>query len=375
MFTDIFQMIAHIDVLSSTLVNGRIKSVGLDGPPGSGKTTILEGPFAQAWSKFAGKPVDVINDIVSTREPTDVRGLPLLDKRDPDMPAYRYGRPDLFQRIWLSPCFKDGLILLNLDEFTQADQSMQKVLADLIQNGRVGEYVLPSNVWVVATGNRLSDNAGVSRQLSMLTNRMAWYHLTLPIEHWAAHALDLDLPPLCRAFAVRFPDIFADRVPPREGAFCTNRSFTEFSQYLRTYIKVRGMSSTHVPDNIWARATAHGMIGEEIATRFFAYVKVADQLPSDEDILQRPESAKMPDEWAVDAQFAAVSMAMSLATRNILNIKPAVQYIMRAPTKELVVQALTTLNLSDKTRALTMNNFEVNQWLSENMALVGAVRR
>ena len=368
----IFNLIGHIDVLASTIVNGRIKSFGIDGPPGCGKTQVLVTEFADAWARFTGRPVSVVLEILSMREATDIAGLPLLDKSNPEFPAYRYGTPDIFRRVMQAEHFHDGNVLLVLDEFTQCPLDMQKVVADLIQNGRTGEYTLPNNVWIVATGNRLSDGAGVTKQLTMLTNRMVWYHVTLPIKHWVDYAQRINLPPLAISFAERFPDIFADCVPPKEGAFCTNRSYTEFSQYLKSYNEVRGLPVMHVPsaDNVWAMNTARGMVGDDVANRFFAFSKVADQLPTREDILRDPHTARIPDDWNIDAQYAAMNLALSVAKEGFLELAPAVKYILRLPLKELHVSAVMTLNKHPSTKGLTMNNPDLQVWMQHNVALM-----
>lgn len=368
----IFNLIDHIDVLASTYVNGRLKSFGVDGPPGCGKTQVLVTEFADAWARFTGKPVSVVLEILSMREATDIAGLPLLDKSDPEHPAYRYGRPDIFRRVMDAEHFEDGYVLLVLDEFTQCSQDMQKVVSDLIQNGRTGEYTLPPNVWVVATGNRLSDGAGVTRQLSMLTNRMVWYHVTMPIKHWANYAQRIDLPPLAIAFAQRFPDIFADKVPPREGAFCTNRSYTEFSQYLKAYNQVRSLPAIHVPDaeNVWAMNTACGMVGEDVARRFFAFSKIADQLPTEEEILRNPHTARVPEDWQIDAQYAAMNLAVSVGKKGFLELAPAVKYLLRLPLKELHVAGMMALHNHPTTRGIAMNNPDFSVWMQHNTALI-----
>jgi hypothetical protein len=366
---NIFELVQNVDVMYNTRINGRIKPFGIRGAPGCGKTSILASAFRDALAKHTGKPVDVLIDILSTREAPDIRGLPIPIKTDPARPMYRYAVPDIVNRICNSPAYDDGVVIYMLDEFTGCSMDIQKVAADMIQRGYIGEYELPDNVWLIATGNRLSDSSGVQRQLAMLTNRMAWYEVELPFEHWLRHARAIALPPLCVAFAERFPKHFASEVPPRDGAFCTYRSFTEFSQYLKAFNSTRNKDLVHVEDSVWARNTADGMIGQAATLEFFAFCRVADQLPSRKDVLTKPESASVPAAWQIDAQYAAASMAVAIAMEDPLNVAPAVKYLMRLPTIELTVKAMVDLN-THSGGAITMNNPDASRWLSQHKALV-----
>lgn len=365
---NIYELVNNISTLANTRVNGHIKPFLIIGAPGCGKTTILETAFADAWSKLTGKPTDVIVEILSNKEAPDVRGLP-IPMRNTEWPTYRYAKPDLLDRIERSPCFHDGQVLVVLDEFTKCDSAMQKVTADLLQNYRIGEYPLPSNVWLVATGNRQQDSSGETRQHAMLTNRLPRINVELPIEYWARHARAIGLPPISIAFAERFPTHFAEAVPPRDGAFCTYRSFTELSKYLGTWNATHAKDLTHVEDNTFTRSLAYGMIGEAAALEFFAFARVAEQLPTRQEVLSSPDTAVIPMAHAVDAQYAACNMAMSLAMEDVLHLAPALKYIMRLPTIELAVKAMVELNKSHG-GAITMNNPEAARWLSQHKALV-----
>lgn len=366
---NINELTKNIATLCGTRVNGYIKPFMIVGAPGCGKTTILETDFAEAWSRLTKKPTDVIIEILSNKEAPDVRGLPVVIRQEGQPTVYRYAMPDLFDRIRRSPCYKNGQILVVLDEFTKCDWPMQKVTADLVQNYRIGEYTLPDNVWFVLTGNRQQDNSGESKQLAMLTNRIPRFNVELPIDDWTRHARSINLPPTCVAFAERFPGHFAEAVPPRDGAFCTFRSFTEFSKYLKSYNELHSKELSHVEDNLFTRNLAYGMIGEAVALEFFAFAKVAESLPSKQEILTSPDTAPVPTSWQLDAQYAACNLAVSIAMANPLDAVQAVTYLMRLPTIELTVKAIVDLNKSSG-GAVTINNPKATEWLIRHKALV-----
>ena len=110
------------------------------------------------------------------------------------------------------------------------------------------------------------------------------------------------------------------------------------------------------------------MIGEAASLEFFAFAKVAEQLPSRRDVLSNPDTAVVPMAHAVDAQYAACNMAMSLAMEDILNQVPALRYIMRLPTIELAVKSIIELN--KHSASVTMNNPEAVAFLAKHKALV-----
>ena len=366
---NIYELVRNIHVLANTRVNGYIKPFMIVGAPGCGKTTILESEFAAAWSKLTKRPTDVIVEILSNKEAPDVRGLPVVHRQEGHPTVYRYAMPDLFDRVRRSPCYDGGNVLVILDEFTKCDLSLQKVAADLVQNYRIGEYTLPENVWFVLTGNRQQDNSGESKQLAMLTNRLPRFNVELPIEDWTRHARSISLPPTCIAFAERFPTHFAEAVPPRDGAFCTYRSFTEFSKYLKAYNDLNNKELSHVEDNTFTRNLAYGMVGESAALEFFAFAKVAESLPTRKEIITSPDTAPVPDQWQLDAQYAATNMAVAIAMADPIDANPAIRYIMRLPTIELTVKAMVELN-KHCGGAITMNNPEAARWLSQHKALV-----
>lgn len=369
---NIFELVNNCDVLYNMRVNGHPKPFGIMGPPGGGKTTIITTEFAYKLAQVTGKKVAVLTDILSTREAPDMRGLPIIVKTNPEYPVYRYAVPDLVDRIWRMAEDDDTIVIVLLDEFTNSKPDVQAVSADLIQRYFIGEYELPKNAWIIATGNRVEDNSLVQRQAAMLTNRMCWYDVELPLEYYLKYArFTANLPPINLAFAERFPEYFAKAIPPRNGAFNTYRSFTEFSLYLKSFNEVRGRPAEHVEDSPWTRATATGMIGDAATLAFFNYAKVADLIPSRADIIKNPMTARMPGVGQIDAQYAAMSLAIDIALGNVLDAVPAVKYILRIPTTELVTNAMVLLQKNVR-GGITMNNPDAAEWCANHKALITA---
>jgi hypothetical protein len=368
---NIYEIVENVPTLwGNKSTSGHANPFLLEGPPGGAKSSVIEGPFARALAKHTGKLVDVITEIPANREAPDFRGLPIpVKSADGGIPVIKYPLPDILERIQRSPAYTKGIVLLFLDELLQADVPTQKVLCDLILNSRLGEHELPQNVWIVCATNRQSDGAGVNRPLSILTNRLCRYSVELPVEYWVRYGRATGAHPMGLAFAERFPNHFAASTPPRDGAFCTYRSFTKFLGYLTASNQAKGLEPHFVPDNSFIRHTADGLIGEATSLEFFAFSKVAETLPTRQELLETPDTAKIPTEWQADAQYAASNMAISLALEDPTHINPAMRYIMRLPMIELAVKAMVELNRS-AAGGVIMNNPEAGAWLVKHKALV-----
>jgi hypothetical protein len=264
-----------------------------------------------------------------------------------------------------------GTVILFLDELLQADTSTQKVLADLILNYRLGEYSLPNNTWIVCASNRQSDGAGVNRALTILTNRLCRFEVELPVANWARWARAKGLHPLGISFVEQFPDHFVGETPPRDGAFCTYRSFTAAINTLSAYNKAHKLDALAVPQgNTFLTNSFVGHIGQAATSAFMAFAPIADKMPSRWDIINNPAGAKLPHEWELSALYASASLAASIAMEDdILNMTPAVQYLLRVPTKEIVVRYLWEIN-KHSGGGLTMNNPQAAKFIAENKALI-----
>ena len=66
---------------------------------------------------------------------------------------------------------KYPIVILFLDELTSAAPAVQAATYQLILNRRIGKYVLPDNVVLVAAGNRESDKGVSYRMPTPLANR------------------------------------------------------------------------------------------------------------------------------------------------------------------------------------------------------------
>lgn len=356
------EFVSNAAALYNTKRDGRAIPVLLRGRPGQGKSSFIEGRLRHELEDTYGVPVDVITDMPAQRDAPDYRGFLIPHKTADGTPESRYTKPDLLSRIEKSPAYEGGIVILFLDELLQADQLTQKVLTDLILNGRLGEYQLPNNVWILCASNYQEDGAGVNRALTILTNRMVTLDVYLPLPTWTGYAKNLKLHPVCIDFVQFRPElVFTDEVPRRDGPFPTPRSFTDACRYLSQQAK-----KDVIPTDGFARAIVAGLVGEACMLEFFAYVDDAQHLPKLKDILAKPSTCKVPSETKLSAQYAAAQLLVRSA--NSENVNELWTYAERL-IKDMQAKIANDL-LANKFGGVLFNAPAFTKWVAENKSLL-----
>jgi hypothetical protein len=287
-------------------------SVELVSGPGLGKSQSIDqtGNFIMkllGLSRFGVKKF-----FLSTVEAPDVRG---------------YGLPDMENRTmfftdapWMPGESDPEHGFIFLDEFRQSGHDVQKPAAELLNNGSVGDSQLPITYMVVAASNREEDRSGVQRSLAFIENRRIELkvepHLDSWVEwaeqegniHWAAIAFAKSQPGL----------IFKDKVPDKPGPFCTPRSFCKVSHLIGDYFSEEQFIEL-----------ASGAIGEGTTAQFVSFMRVVEQLPEFDDIVNNPKKCKLPDKERPDAQYACTQMIAHRVDGD--TAEPAFDYLKRMP--------------------------------------------
>lgn len=356
--------------------HGHAEPLVIQSPPGQGKSDMIENNLARELARAYDCPVDVITDMPANRDPMDYKGFALPTKREGRAPASVYTEPDLIERISRSPASEEGIVVLFLDEFGQADHLTQKVLADLLLNYRLGEYQLPTNVWIVAATNLQSDGAGVNRILTHLNNRISWYHAYLPMHEWATWARTQGgIPSAGIAFAEFNQRYFSDPTPDKDGPFLTYRSFTKAMLAVQAYKTHHSIDDPRVvPDETFLRRTVEGRIGVAHALSFFEYARVMEDLPRGRDIYEDAANARMPDDMG--ALYAVSNMVSELANRSDAtpdHVNAYVEYATRLPT-DLAASSLVSMCVGPN-KGLAQNAPSIGGWLSEHSVLLADVSR
>ena len=244
------------------------RPIFLWGPPGIGKSELVEGVGA---SGDLGK-TKVIDMRLALFEPTDLRGYPV---------------PDVASGVmkWLPPADlptaemaeQYDTIILFLDELNSAAPSVQAAAYQLILNRRIGQYVLPDNVVIIAAGNRETDKGVAYRMPKPLENRFVHFELRVDFNDWLDWAVENDInPDIIGYLSFAKGDLYNFDPSSSSRGFATPRSWTFTSELLE--------DDEDMPESELVDLVA-GCVGEGIAIKFAAHRKVAKDMPNPTDIL------------------------------------------------------------------------------------------
>ena len=295
------------------------RPVFLWGPPGIGKSELV----AELAEELGGVMVDLR---LGQMEPTDIRGIPYYNKE--------IGKMDWAEPIDLpSQELADQYphVVLFLDEMNSAPASVQSAAYQLILNRRIGKYVLPDNVVIVAAGNRESDKGVTFRMPTPLANRFVHQEMRVDFGAWQEWAVQNKIhKDVVGYLSFAKQDLYDFDAKSSSRAFATPRSWTFVSELLDDED-----GDTDTITNLVA-----GTIGEGLAVKFMAHRKIAGRMPNPADIL----SGKVKD-----LEVKEVSAMYSLVISMCYELKAAV---------EAKVDDKKFHEMADYFLAYMMNNFE-----------------
>jgi MoxR-like ATPase len=321
---------------NSLLTAFRVKRpLFLWGPPGIGKSELVEG----ITRDLDGLMIDLR---LGQMEPTDIRGIPFYNKE--------VGKMDWAPPIELpdeETAKQYPIVVLFLDELNSAAPSVQSAAYQLILNRRIGKYVLPDNVVMVAAGNRESDKGVTYRMPTPLANRFIHQEMKVDFASWQDWAVNNKIhKDVVGYLSFAKQDLYDFDAKSASRAFATPRSWSFVSQLL----------DNRVDDETLTNLVA-GTVGEGLAVKFMAHRKIASRMPNPADILAGKVTTL--DVKEVSAMYSLViSMCYELKAAVETKVEDKkfhemadnfLGYMMRNFETELTVMgariALTTYNL------------------------------
>ncbi len=241
----------------------RQRPVFLWGPPGIGKSEVVDG----ITNEMSGIMYDLR---LGQMDPTDLRGMPYYNKESGMMdwaPPIDLPTPEIAAQY--------PIVVLFLDEMNAAPASVQAAAYQLILNRRIGKYVLPDNVVVIAAGNRESDKGVTYRMPTPLANRFIHIEMRADFEAWLDWAVNNNIhEDVVGYLSFAKQDLYDFDAKSASRAFATPRSWSFVSELLD-----EPMEETTATDLV------AGAIGEGLAVKFQAHRKIAGKLPNPEDVL------------------------------------------------------------------------------------------
>ena len=230
------------------------------GPPGIGKSDLVQQIGADTER-------EVIDVRLALWEPTDIKGIPYFDSNAGTM-------------TWAPPAElptdPNSTAILFLDELNSAPPAVQAAAYQLILNRKVGTYVLPKGVDIVAAGNRDGDKGVTYRMPAPLANRFVHLEMKVDFDDWQDWATLNNINPEVVGYVGYAKQDLYDYDPKSPSkSFATPRSWS-FVSDLVSDDEIDTESLTNL---------VSGAIGDGLAVKFMAHRKIASKLPKPDDIL------------------------------------------------------------------------------------------
>lgn len=291
------------DTLSSLLQAGVKSSAVIVGPPGGGKTSIIKQVAKDLGYQYIQRHLPTI--------PVEDLGVPMIDK-----PMLYYKLPDWFPAKGSK--YDNGQPgVLCFDDRNQANNDLQKALANLVQERELHGVAMADNWFILSTGNRQQDRAGANRVLSHLSDREFEFELETHHLDWTAWASENGVRPEVISF-INFKTDLLHKFDPQLDKNPTPRGWCE-----------RVSPAIDVVPKEAEFETFKGAVGEGPASEFTGFLRIFRKLPNPDAILLNPQSADVPTDPAT-----LYALAGSLAHRaSTSNFERVCQYVERMPAE------------------------------------------
>jgi len=268
------------DHIIRTAINKK-RPVFLWGPPGIGKSELVADIGEQLGNSH------VIDLRMALMDPTDIRGVGFYN---PSSNTMDWAPPVDLPSAEVAGQYEH--IILFLDEMNSAPPAVQAAAYQLVLNRRVGQYVLPDNVSIIAAGNRETDKGVTYRMPSPLANRFVHFEMRVDFDSWLEWAVQNNIASSVVGYLSQYKvDLFDFDPTGSSRSFATPRSWTFVSEQLEG----ENLTEKQITDIL------AGTVGEGIAHKFLGHIKWADKLPDTMDILIGNETKLKVDE--ISAQY------------------------------------------------------------------------
>lgn len=293
-------------------------NVHIEGSPGLGKTQITQQVVEELGFAFIQKHA------------------PTLQPEDLALPASSADKTRLnfLAADWLPLTGDAGpeRTVILIDELPQADNAIQKAVANIIQEKECHGHKLRSGVSFISTGNRVTDRAGANRLLSHLSSRMTRIDFDVHLDDWCSWALDNDVDPIVISY-LRFKPGQLNDPNPQADIYPTPRAWAE---------RVSPILDKVPPEALFD--VVKGAVGEGATAEFIGFRNLYLKLPNPDVVLMHPDTSEVPE--GLDTLYALSGAIAHRATHD--NFDRVMTYAKRLPP-EFCVLVVRDATKKDKT--------------------------
>lgn len=257
--------------------------------------------------------------------------------------------------------YKRSVIIL--EEADKAESDVIKTSAEIRLNRSLGPWRFDKNkVGCIALVNRVEDRSGSGKKFDFIINRQAEFTIMADVEGWRDWALVHGVDPLFVAFASKYPEVvFSNKVPDKQGSFCTPRSLVNLAKVLPKRVTADGRMKV---DSI-ANEIITGMIGHAAGMQLSAWIKLRHETPDWDDIIKDPTGIALPVK--PDAQLM---VCYECAHRvDVKTASKCVSFIKRLPAQFSVTFAKAAVRRNYD----LINTPAFMDWVAKNASLLNAI--
>ncbi len=299
-------------------------SIMLWGPPGVGKTSIVEQLVTRLqYALFEWR--------LGSMTILDMIGLPFVDK---ERHLTDWGRTPL-----VPPPDNFTPSVLFVDEITTAVPAIQAQAYQVFRERRVGAHKLPPNCFTLAAGNRQSDRGVFYAMPKALVNRFRHYEIVPDVDDWLAWNMQqAHMVPEVHAYLRANPQhLFMMDLDTQPLPFPSPRSWTYACRTIQRY--ARAYPTDRAQALLAARTDIEGEIDPAAATNFYVFSQHFSQLPDVEALMAGTIDPPLPGPDKPDVMWALVSSLVG-SVRRFRDLRPFVRCACKMPSQYAVLAVL-----------------------------------
>ena len=345
-------------------------AVEIGSSPGAGKSETIQ-QWVKEQSERDGFEWGCSTVFLATQTPVDLLGylVPGVRKYHSQDGAEKTERVSEFTRpIWTMsdegiPLEEYRRSVIIMEEADKCESDVTKTSAEIRLNASLGPWRFDRfKVGRIALVNRVEDRSGSGKKFDFIINRQAEFTVLADVEGWRDWALANGIDPLFVAFASKYPEVvFSNKVPDKQGPFCSPRSLVNLAHVLPKRVTADGKMKV---DSI-GNEIITGMIGQAAGMQLQAWMKLRHETPDWDDIIKDPTGIAIPAK--PDAQLM---VCYECAHR--VDLKTAgkcVAFIKRLPAQFSVTFAKAAV----KRNYDLINTPAFMDWVAKNASLLNAI--
>ena len=266
----------------------------------------------------SAKQFGYIDFRLSLYESVDLGGLPYINEKNEQKRAF----------LGNLPVSGDGVLFF--DEYAQSHPSVQSIVAQLIDERKLGEYELPEGWRIVCASNRASDRASSSKLPSQVISRLSLIEFDVDFDDWFSWAVANKVNPTVLGYLQFQPQALeqfdAKIIEPQP---CP-RQWVNLSNIL---------NAVGIDDEV--RSISKTLVGVEQSLEFENFCKLSKDVPNILDILQGKDVEVVSDSEVGLCYATVVALNQRIADASSSDIEDyfenGLTYILKLKTREFAV--------------------------------------